>query len=367
MPRTKKQITIASDSDDSSNDTKKETMPRKKKINANRRWCLTIFNYEKIVNGKSMLQNLYLIKCGIDEDVRFIIFQGELCPTTLKKHLQCYVQLNKTIRMKALMSLLGVSGAHCEVAKGSPIANVKYCSKEESFDKDANIRYSCGTNDVHRGTRNDLSKIVENINGGSSFKDAVNDCPETFIRNYKGLQKYYEMVQRPRNRKKTPQTILHFGESQAGKTLKVFEDHPEEEIYPVPCDDNGKIWFDNYDPVKHKVVLFDEFFGGVQLQYLNKLLDRYKGQVAVKGGYMQFNPSIIYFTSQHSPQKWYPNITNEQLYALVRRFTKILYWKRDQEPMDITEEYKAKLKSIADNDKSDIEDFLELNKKKKKS
>lgn len=72
---------------------------------------------------------------------------------------------------------------------------------------------------------------------------------------------------------------------------------------------SGPAWFDGYDPNYHQTVLFDDFYGGLKWTELMQIMDRYGHQVHTKGGFVNFKPRFIIFTSNKEPAQWYPKVS----------------------------------------------------------
>lgn len=68
-------------------------------------------------------------------DIKYFIYQFEICPSTKKRHLQGYVKFTRSIRISAAKKLLNMPQAHLERCKGNHQECINYCSKLESRDK----------------------------------------------------------------------------------------------------------------------------------------------------------------------------------------------------------------------------------------
>lgn len=108
-----------------------------------------------------------------------------------------------------------------------------------------------------------------------------------------------------------------YGSTGTGKTRYVHQQAHlfyEDDIWIYP----GQGWFDGYQG--QQVVVFDDFYGDMPFGTLLKVLDRYKLDVPVKGGFTNWNPTRIYITSNVHPLCWYKDLNNHQEAALLRRF-----------------------------------------------
>jgi hypothetical protein len=98
----------------------KPTPPRTK---MSKRWTVTFFGSDK----------MKIVR--IFRDVTDIGFIGsEICPSTKKRHLQCYFEFKKRIRPLENKSFKDLKG-HWEIAKSDIEKNYNYCSKEGDFIK----------------------------------------------------------------------------------------------------------------------------------------------------------------------------------------------------------------------------------------
>lgn len=94
-------------------------------------WLFTVYNYDGLMsNGKKGIENLYEIVNKYKTLLRYIIFSGEKCPTTGKKHIQGYVELNDRVRRKKFQEITGCDSHWCEARKAADNKRViSYCCK----------------------------------------------------------------------------------------------------------------------------------------------------------------------------------------------------------------------------------------------
>ena len=242
MPSNEKSniVNLLQDYNELPEDNPKRKMPRKKigekrkaveqedKNPVLRNCCITVFNYNEEVNGKTKLENLRSLesKCGTTDDLRCLIFQSEICPTTLKEHLQGYLEVNKTMRKKAIQELIGC-GNDChmeqrnedEMNKKGPI---NYCYQDDKFDKNANIRHAFGDFSIKQGKRSGLTKICDAIKEGKSLKEATQDDPESFVRNHNGIRALINLYDTPRKSNNPAQVKVYYGHAGTGKDRKAL-------------------------------------------------------------------------------------------------------------------------------------------------
>lgn len=83
-----------------------------------RNWTFTLNNYEG------------LLDIALFSDCTYSIYQEEVGESGTP-HLQGYLQFSCRKRLAFLRDLVGLEGAHFEVARGTPEENKVYCSKDE--------------------------------------------------------------------------------------------------------------------------------------------------------------------------------------------------------------------------------------------
>lgn len=81
-------------------------------------------------------------------------------------------------------------------------------------------------------------------------------------------------------------------------------------------DPRTKFW-DGYQSEAN--VVMDEFRGGIDISHLLRWLDRYPVRVEIKGSSRPLLATTIWITSNLDPRRWYPEIDQETLDALLRR------------------------------------------------
>lgn len=262
-------------------------------------WCFTLNNYNDA--HVTQLENL-----GASSEVAYLVFGREIGENETP-HLQGFVSFAKKKVFNSARRLLSEQ-AHLEVARGTPEQASTYCKKEGDFQE-------FGVLPGGRGSRTDLASVVEEIKKGASYREVTENHPSAVVRYGSGLLRLKQHF-RPTPRNAPPEILVLWGPTGSGKTRRVWEFAQPEALWVHP----GDRWFDGYDG--HPSVLFDDFDGSwFKLSYLLKLLDRYQFQVPVKGGYVWWNPTHIFITSNIEPQEWFPSANEEHQKALKRRLT----------------------------------------------
>lgn len=262
-----------------------------------KQWCFTINNYT--ADDESLLR-------ARAPDIVYMVYGRERGESNTP-HLQGFVQLAKRYTLASIRKLLSTT-AHFEITRGTPTQAANYCKKDGDYEEFGELRGG-------QGRRSDLAEVANLVKRGASTRAIAEEHPEAFIRYSNGINKL-RLLCRPKTRETPPSIYVYWGRTGLGKTRRVHDTEPAEELWIHP----GGPWFDGYD--NHDAVLFDDFDGGwFKLGYLLKLLDRYNFQVPIKGGHTWWCPRRIYITSNIDPRQWYTNASQAQVDALLRRFS----------------------------------------------
>lgn len=262
-----------------------------------RDYCLTIHDTD----------NLGELLEGLKKDlkVQYWIVGEEVCPTTNKKHLQCYFYYTNPRSFSAIKKLYKT--AHIEPAKGTPQQASEYCKKEGKY-------HEGGILPQKQGARNDLDKIREVIEKTSSMAEVVKVA--TSYQSVKMAEQILKYHEKPRTEK--PYVEWYYGPTGTGKSRKAYEKLGQD-CYTAMS--TGK-WFEGYDG--HKKVLIDDMRKDfMKFHELLRLLDRYPMRVEQKGASRQFVADHIIITSAYPPGLLFE--TREDIHQLLRRIDNIEY------------------------------------------
>lgn len=214
-------------------------------------------------------------------------------------HLQGACIIGSQTPFSQLKTLTGLKRAHIESMRGKPEDSLVYCTKEDSN------AYVFGTLPV-QGKRNDLTDTVNLVAGGATLRElAKNSDPAimtTLVKFSRGLTILRSLRAPPRDPNTPPKVYWICGETGTGKTRSCFEIgctvYGDNEVW---ISSGGLKWFDGYDG--QRVAIFDDFRSkGVKFDYLLRLFDRYPFQVEFKGGFVEWNPSVIFVTTPDAPR-----------------------------------------------------------------
>ena len=276
-------------------------------------WCWTLHDPTELEIGKLISDH---------DGVGYIVWQEETCPDTGRIHLQGYVQFDKkAVLSRAKKILTGDKNhrIHLEPAKGTPMQNKTYCTK----DGGRNVN-EWGLMSV-AGKSRELTEIADAISKGEMTIDQVmNEAPATYVMYGKGLEALAVNTMADRDRDVAPEVLWYHGGTGTGKSRKAWDDDPDLYVW------SGQ-WpfFNGYRG--QETVLFDDFRGTIPFSMFLRLLDRYPMSVDTKGGYMKWRAKKIVVTSA---LHWEDVYDKEKLHAedkiaqLKRRISKTVEFRQ---------------------------------------
>lgn len=251
------------------------------------------------------------------DQLRYLAYAEETCPTTQKKHFQAFAYAKVPMRFGGWKELFPT--AHIEKMKGNFAQNEKYCSKEGKL-----IEFGQRPT---QGKRTDLVEVKKLIDSGKRPMEIVDEYDEhigTVARHGKFWKEYdqYKRQKKAQNDRTKPQVYIRWGPPGTGKTVWLDIEHGYDKWRFVP--DNTGRWFDGCSD--RDVVCFDDVKINEipPITTILRLTHEYPCQVPVKGGFDTWKPRVIVFTSNYPPEQWWNLSTNDPNYqAFMRRVTNV--------------------------------------------
>ena len=159
-------------------------------------------------------------------------------------HLQGYAELTKQTRFTTACKWYKW---HIENAYGNQEQNITYCSKQgETFERGEKKK---------QGKRTDLLYMCYGLENGQTLEEMALEQPNTFVRNYKGLQKYETILRKQDSKKfRKLEVIVLYGQPGIGKTRRAIEESDGEYFI---LDQGERVWFDGYN--YEKTLIIDDF------------------------------------------------------------------------------------------------------------
>lgn len=263
-------------------------------MSRSRNYCFTWNNYPE--GAADTLMSL--------PGVKFLMGGYESAPETGTPHIQGFVVFDSPKTHSAAIASL--PGCHVESCKGSPQANIDYCSK-------AGTTFSVGVppmSQKEKGQANADRYIGawENAKNGK-----IEDIPEDIrIRHYSALkliQKDY--MTRPPSLDSLDNE-WHYGPTGSGKSRGVWTRFPD--AYPKPLNN----WWCGYQG-QETVIIDDMAPFHVKMGDNLKNWADYRPFIAdIKGDAKQIRPKRIIVTSNYHPSEIWPDLNT--LEPLLRRF-----------------------------------------------
>lgn len=280
--------------------------------------CFTIFKFDDEVNGGKWSKDLKLE----NENVRYVVFQMEKCPKSGLLHVQGYAEFHSPLRFSKIKQIFESNSMHIEKRKGSREQARNYCMKDESRVLGP---FEIGEwQEGGQGKRNDIDEAKDFIKNGASIAELWEEFPTLMVKYPKGMNAMHDAFTYKGMRER--RIIVFYGCSGSGKTFKAFTDATGGEMLatkdvwlkPAECGN----WYDGYIGQKH--VILDEIdHAGINFGTFLRITDKYPVKVPIKGLHVNWDPEIIYVTSNKHPADWFSGLGEEQLKALFRRFTEI--------------------------------------------
>lgn len=217
-------------------------------------------------------------------------------------HLQGYVELTKRLTLKPLKLVLG-NRAHVEKRKGTAEQAATYCKKDKDIFEKGTISAP--------GARNDIKLLLTAVKKRKRVIELAEEYPVAWVKYHRACEKLsIEYAREDKEPKQVTVTVL-YGKAGSGKTRRAYEMDPDLYMFTESA---GQDWFDGYHG--QKTILFDDFYGGIKYGKFLKLLDRYRFNLAVKGGFTWKSWTQVIITSNQRPDEWY---SRGMTPALLRR------------------------------------------------
>lgn len=261
-----------------------------------RGWCITIFDEDHAFCSAFFHKDVYFIA------------GHETCPTTGKKHWQCYLHVPNAINFNTIKKHWPT--AHIEKAKGSPQQNITYCSKEDKNPYEWGVQPKAGE-------RSDLDELKnELLENKKKVDDIVVSDPHMYHQYGRTLHKIEDLVMRKKYRTEMTKGIWYFGETGVGKSHRAFENYTPETHYVW----KKKEWQDDY--TQQDIVIINEFRGWIEYDELLTLVDKWPHSLPRRNREnIPFTSKLVIVTSSLKPEEiYYKRNERDGIAQLYRRF-----------------------------------------------
>lgn len=272
--------------------------------NGSKLWCFTINNYTDAIFP--LLDKLY------DDNIVSYICVAKEVGQSGTPHLQCCCRFKNRTVFKKAKELLGGDIVHIEQMRGTLTQAAEYCKKDGDY-------YEKGTLQDER-QRTDLSDLQQAVQENCDMKYIRDNYFKEFLRYGRMIAVALELNSVPRSWK--TQVIWIWGPARCGKSKLAYSEGRSLSNNKLSfIADKSLTWFNGWTP-GHKVAILDDFDGSAKINTLLTIFDRYPCKVPIKGGFVEWNPRIVYVTSNYPPQHFYYD-KDEWLTALLARIEEI--------------------------------------------
>lgn len=245
---------------------------------------------------------------------RYLVAGLERCPTTGRRHLQCYAYWdNATTWDRVHARLAGHDYAwHLERAGGTPEQNRSYCCKDGTWTERGTA--------PQQGARSDLASVRDSIAGDGGRVDELKLADAHFAQwcQYRTAFREYAAAVRGRRTDRT-RLIWCWGNTGTGKSSWVAASAGSSAFF---LSDHSGRWWDGYAG-QLDVVIDDLSDGELPVSMLLRLADRLPLRVQLKGSSAEFTSVRLWITSNASPADIYSGATEEQIRAIYRRIDQL--------------------------------------------
>lgn len=253
------------------------------------RFCFTLFNYtDETIEWFDKT-----------EIFKYVCYGREICPKTLKPHLQGYFEFengNRKSKTACIAYLLReglVQHPHLTLCNGTAEQNIAYCSKQCTED---NPFWEKGLRPLGQGHRSDIDVCTDMILNGDSIVQVATEHPSTFVRYHKGLMTFQSLIQSRRNWK--TEVFWLWGPSGSGKSRWAWTTYPD--AYQKQANTRWWCCYTGQD-----TCIIDDFRPSREMpfNFILNLFDRYPLLLETKGGQVQCQLKTVVVTCPFSPDQ----------------------------------------------------------------
>ncbi len=280
-------------------------------------WCFTINN--PLEKDWNKVWNF---------DYHYLVFQVEVGEEGTP-HLQGFVQWNEKIRLSALKKFH--KRAHWEKRRGSASEASHYCKKpvDECTCKhcDGLERFDLEVYEDGNISEDPVAELATalSVMKAKGLSHTIERYPAVFVRYHAGMEKLATFYSKKRDF--VSQVTVCWGEPDSGKTRYAMLG-PSPYVLAAFGGEGQADFFGDYRPDEHQTLVVDDFYSSWRFTTFLRVCDRYPTEVHTKGGFRQLLVSHIVFTSNLSPNEWYPNVTTDptRKESFFRRIQNIIHF-----------------------------------------
>jgi len=215
------------------------------------------------------------IKIMAKNKIHFFAYGEETCPTSGKKHNQCYMYFKHSrawgkLALNRIAKWWGETHNFVDACRGNVDANELYCQKESDLVK-------IGT-EPKQGHRSDIKDTcTEIMKNNLSVDEIAVDDPMHYHQYGRTFQKIQTIALRQKWRKWQTEGIWYFGKTRCGKSHQMFENYNPKTHF---IKDLNVEWWDGYNG--QETICINEFKGQIKYGELMDLVDKWPKNVPVR-------------------------------------------------------------------------------------
>lgn len=251
---------------------------------------------------------------SISKDAKYLVFGYEVAPTTGTPHLQGYISWDNPRSLDKFKSDVSEK-LHIEKVRGSPQQASDYCKYEDYPDNHKPNKYEEFGELPRQGERTDWRVALNQIKDGVPVEEVIENQPQ-LLPCIRAVERFKSLTLKPLQR--DVEVIVLWGEAGSGKTSYVYNNYAFGDVFAKPPEKQSGTYFDGYSG--QKVLLLDDFYGGIKHCELLRVLDRWPYSAPISGGFVWAQWETVIITSNKPPERWYSNGLTP---ALRRRLHKI--------------------------------------------
>lgn len=239
----------------------------------------------------------------LPEGIAWIRGQLERGANSDYEHWQVCLSAKKKCSLTSLLSVSALpTTGHYELTRSR--AAKDYVWKEDTR---VGEQFEFGSMAFERNSVVDWDSIREDAR-----KNDLSNCPsDIYVRYYNQLSRIGADHTQPVSMVRT--CSVFWGRTGTGKSRTAWE---RAGLQAYSKDPRTKFWC-GYQG--QKIIVIDEFRGGIDIAHLLRWLDRYPVRVERKGGSYPLMAEQYFITSNLHPNDWYPDLDTETKNALLRR------------------------------------------------
>lgn len=256
-------------------------------------------------------------------------------------HYQGYIEFDQPVTAMEIIEMMGTSNQdpsgwwnwdmndiYLAPREWSQEAAQRYTHKNETavrellpeWDDDGEqldeVRVRVEEGQLRQQQANVYEAMMQMARDGANFNEISDVYPRHALMSATGLKnKIMERLKMYPAKWRPVKVYVFWGDSRTGKTRKVYEMEGDK-VYSKT--DEG-LYFDGYDPNKHKALLLDECYGNYKHGQLLHWLEGHPHLLNQKFGGTYAAWERVYITSNVPPRLWFPGLPDKTIKALYNR------------------------------------------------